>query len=139
MHSNWILQSAYFLFHSILKHYLTYKQESIQNSCFGSVLGVVKHKKTDLDDTLDLFEIRSKDLRDKVRSIVYLPDIKWAICFDLNFFFVTNVRLISFWFFRILVTLVAWFSLRCVPFVYFFLPVLPCKINKRLHNIFVFS
>ena len=67
--------------------YLTYKQESIQNSCFGSGLGVVKHKKTDLDDTLDLFEIRSKDLRDKVRSIVYLPDIKWAICFDLNFFF----------------------------------------------------
>ena len=66
--------------------YLTYKQESIQNSCFGSGLGVVKHKKTDLDDTLDLFEIRSKDLRDKVRSIVYLPDIKWAICFDLNFF-----------------------------------------------------
>ena len=44
-------------------------------------------QKTDLDDTLlDLFEIRSKDLRDKVRSIVYLPDIKWAICFDLNFF-----------------------------------------------------
>ena len=43
-------------------------------------------KKTDLDDTLDLFEIRSKDLRDKVRSIVYLPDIKWAIWFDLIFF-----------------------------------------------------
>ena len=45
-----------------------------------------KQKKTDLDDTLDLFEIRSKDLRDKVRSIVYLPDIKWAIWFDLIFF-----------------------------------------------------
>ena len=73
--------------------YLTYKQESIQNSCFGSGLGVVKHKKTDLDDTLDLFEIRSKDLRDKVRSIVYLPDIKWTICFDLNFFFVCNETL----------------------------------------------
>ena len=57
-------------------------------------------KKTDLDDTLDLFEIRSKDLRDKVRSIVYLPDIKWAIWFDLIFFsYVTNVWLISFWYF----------------------------------------
>ena len=54
-----------------------------------------KQKKNDLDDTLDLFEIRSKDLRDKVRSIVYLPDIKWAIWFDL-IFFVTNVGLISF-------------------------------------------
>ena len=43
---------------------------------------------------------------------------------------------ISFW---ILVTLVAWFSLRYVPFVYFFLPVLLCKMNKRLRNIFVFS
>ena len=41
--------------------------------------------------------------------------------------------------FGILVTLVKWFSLRCVLFVYFFLPVLPCKINKRLLNIFVFS
>ena len=68
---------------------------------------MVKHKKTDLDDTLDLFEIRSKDLRDKVRSIVYLPDIKWAIWFDLIFLGKKCLAhfILVFSFLRILVTL----------------------------------
>ena len=42
-------------------------------------------------------------------------------------------------FFCILVTLVAWFSLCCIPLDYFVLPALPCKINKRWRNIFATS
>ena len=58
--------------------------------------------------------------------------IQWHMSCSSHFWYVTL-------FFRFFITLVAWFSLRCVPFVYFFLHVLPCKINKRLQYIFVFS
>ena len=94
---------------------------------------------------MKLFKSLKKKLKRQSRK-GFWPLISWSIQKILSEFGKINNHhgayllyvLFGSFHYGILVTLIAWFSLRCVSSVYYFFPVLPCKINKRLHIFWYF-